>query len=34
MKKENIDKLYQEKLKNFNEVPDEKSLEGNFDLPG
>ena len=24
MKKENIDKLYQEKLKNFNEVPDEK----------
>jgi len=24
MKKDNIDKLYQEKLKNFNEVPDEK----------
>ncbi len=24
MKKENIDKLYQEKLKNFNKVPDEK----------
>ena len=24
MKKENIDKLFQEKLKNFNEVPDEK----------
>ena len=24
MKKENIDKLYQEKLKNFNEVPDER----------
>ena len=24
MKKENIDELYQEKLKNFNEVPDEK----------